>query len=70
MLIIKKDISVLGKKPTQGLDNTTLTAELKCPISFTQSGKRFMLCLHYNRSNNFLFVNTTKIFVSKILRNK
>ena len=38
-----KDILVLGKGPTQGLDNTTLTAEAKYPINFTESEKRFVL---------------------------
>ena len=38
-----KDILILGKGPTQRLDDTTLTAEAKYPISFTQLGKRFVL---------------------------
>ena len=37
-----KDILILGEGPTQGLDDTTLTAEAKYPINFTQSGKRFL----------------------------
>ena len=56
-----KDILILGAGPTQGLDDTTLTAEAKYPINFTQLGKRFVLSLHYNGSNNFLFVSATKI---------
>ena len=57
-----KDLSILGKEPTQKLDNATLTlAEVKCPINFTESGKRFVLHLDYNGSNNFLFTNATKI---------
>ena len=43
------------------LDDTTLTAEAKYPISFTQSRKRFVLSLHYNGSNSFLFVNATTV---------
>ena len=38
-----KDIVILGEGPTQGLDNTTLTAEVIYPINFTQSGKRFVI---------------------------
>ena len=38
-----KDILILSKGPTQRLDDTTLTAEAKYPISFTQLGKRFVL---------------------------
>ena len=56
-----KDILILGEGPTQGLEDTTLTAETKYPINFTQPRKRFVLSLHYNGSNSFLFVNTTKI---------
>ena len=55
-----KNILILGEEPTQVLDDTTLTAELKCPINFTQPRKRFVLNLHYNVSNSFLFVNATK----------
>ena len=55
-----KNILILGEGPTQVLDDTTLTAELKCPINFTHTRKRFVLNLHYNGSNSFLFVNATK----------
>ena len=34
-----KDILILGEGPTQGLDDTTLTAEAKYPIKFTQLQK-------------------------------
>ena len=35
-----KDILILSEGPTQGLDDTALTAEAKYPINFTQSEKR------------------------------
>ena len=57
----RKDIIILGEIPPLGLDLTTLTAETKCLINFTQSGKRFVLILHYNGSNSFLFVNAKKV---------
>ena len=40
-----KDILILGEGPTQGLDDTTRTAEAKYPINFTQPqpNKRFVL---------------------------
>ena len=60
-----KYILILVEGPTQGLDGTTFTAKAKYPISFTQSGKRFVLSLHYNGSNSFLFVNATKVYQSK-----
>ena len=61
-----KGIPILGEGPTQGLDDTTLTAKAKYPISFTQSNKRFVLSLHYNTSRSFLFVDATKIYQFKL----
>ena len=49
-----KDISILGKGETKGLDNTTLIAEAEYSINFSRSQ-----ILYYNGS--FLFVNATKI---------
>ena len=56
----KKDILVLGKGPTQGLEHT-LTAEKMYSINFTVKKKKFCLSLHYNGANSYLFVNGTKI---------
>ena len=60
-----KNILIIGEGPTQGLDDTTLTAEAKYPINFTQSGKRFVSSLNCNGSKNFLFVNDTKVYQFK-----
>ena len=60
-----KDILIFGEAPTQRLDDTKSTAQAKYPINFTQSRKRFVLKLHYNGSNSFLFVNATKIYQFK-----
>ena len=60
-----KDIIILGERPTQGLDHTPLTTKAKYPINFTQLRKRFVLGLHYNGSNSFLFVNATKVYQFK-----
>ena len=49
----------------QGLDDTTLTAEARYAIDFAYLQKRFALCLHYNGSNSFLFINNTKIYQFK-----
>ena len=57
-----KDFLILGEGPTQGLDDTTLTTEAKFTINSTQPRKTFILSLHYNGSNSFLFVNATKIY--------
>ena len=58
----RKDILILGKVPTQGL-NHTLTAETRPVI-------KLCLGLHYNGNNSFLLVNATKIkqFKTKILK--
>ena len=60
-----KDVLILGEGQAQGLDDTTLIAEAKYHVDFTQPRKRFVLCLHYNGSNSFLFVNATKIYQFK-----
>ena len=57
-----KDILILREGPTQGFDNIILTAQAKYQINFVQSGKRFVLSLHYNGNNSFLFVNATKVY--------
>ena len=59
------DILILGEGPTQGLDDTTLTAEAKHPINFTQSGKRFVLSLHYNEATVSYLLMLQKYISSK-----
>ena len=56
----KKEILILGKDPTQGLEQT-LTAGKMYSINFTVTKKKFCLSLHYNGANSYLFVNGTKI---------
>ena len=56
----KKDILVLGKGPTQALENT-LTVEKMCSINFTVTNKKFCLSLHDNGANSYLFVNGGEI---------
>ena len=56
----KKDILVLGKGPTQGLEHT-LAAEKMYSINFTVIKKKFCLSLHYNGANSYLFVNGKEI---------
>ena len=56
----KKDILILGKGPTQGLEHT-LSAEKMYSINFTEHKKKFCLSLHYNGENSYLFVNGKEI---------
>ena len=60
-----KEILILGEGSTQGLHGTTLIAEAIYPFNFTQPNKKFVLSLHYNGSNSFLFVNATKMYQFK-----
>ena len=59
-MIIKKDILVLRKGPTEALEHT-LTAEKMYPINFTVTKNKFCLSLHYNGANSYLFVNGKEI---------
>ena len=56
----KKDILILVRGPTQGLEST-LAAEKMYSINFTEKNKTFCLSLHYNGANSYLFVNGTEI---------
>ena len=63
-MIIKKDILILGKGPTHGLEST-LTTEKMYSVNFTVVKKQFCLSLHYNGANSYLFLNTTGIYKFK-----
>ena len=63
--IKKEDILILAKSPTDGLDNTTLTAEKKYYIDFTEQQNKFWLGLHYNRSNSHIFANRVELYKLK-----
>ena len=60
----KKDILILGKGPTQGLEHM-LSAEKFYSINFTKKNTQFCLSLHYNGANSCLFVNGTGIIKFK-----
>ena len=62
--MIKKDILVLGKGPTQGLEHT-ITAQKLYSINFTVTKKKFCLSLHYIGANTYLFVNGTEVYKFK-----
>ena len=64
MITGKKDILILGRGPTQGLEHI-LSAEKLYSINFTKEKTKFHLSLHYNRANSYLFVNGTEIIKSK-----
>ena len=51
------NIYVLGKNFVQGINGTTLYAEKVSKTNFTVSDKKFVLSLHYNSDNSYLFIN-------------
>ena len=60
----KKDIFILGKGPTQGLEHA-LSAEKMYSVNFTKKNTKFFLSLHYNGANSYLFVNGKEIIKFK-----
>ena len=56
----KRDILILGKGATQGLEHT-LAAEKMYSIKYTKHFTKFSLSLHYNWANSYLFANGTEI---------
>ena len=56
----KKDILVLGRDPTQGLEST-LTAKKMYSINFTVTKNKYCLSLLYYGANSYLFVNGAEI---------
>ena len=50
-------IYLMGKGLTQGINDTTIYAEKNFYRNFTDFGKKFVLSLHYNGDNSYLFVN-------------
>ena len=51
------NIYVMGDLFVQGINDTTLYAEKVYSQNFTAVNKKFVLSLHYNSDNSYLFVN-------------
>ena len=60
MITKKKDLLILGKGTTQGLEST-LSAEKMHSINFTKKNTKCCLSLHYDVANSYLFVNGKEI---------
>ena len=66
ILIIKENtFLILGKGPTQGLGEYSLSDEKMYLINFTKVNTQFCLSLHYNGDDSYLFVNGTEIIKFK-----
>ena len=51
------NIYVMGKELIQGINGTTIYAKKDFYRNFTDPGKKFVLSLHYNDNNSYLFDN-------------
>ena len=51
------NIPVTDKDFVQGINDTTLYADKIYSQNFTQPNKKFVLSLHYNGDDSYLFVN-------------
>ena len=56
-----KDFLVLGRGLIQLIENTTIYAEKSYSPNFSTENKIYVLSLHYNGDNSFLFVNSQKV---------
>ena len=50
-------VYLMGDGLTQGINDTTIYVEKNYYGNFTDPGKKFVLSLHYNGDNSYLFVN-------------
>ena len=57
----QEDILILGKGPSDRLDDTILMAEKEYSINFTKQQRMFCFCLQYNGSNSCIFANGAEI---------
>ena len=59
----------MGKTFTQGLEyGATIHAEHNCvKVNGSQVNKKFILSVHYNGDNSYLFINGVKLFQFKAL---
>ena len=53
----ENNIFIMGDAFVQGINDTTLYAEKMYSRNFTQPSTKFVLSLHYNADNSYLFVN-------------
>ena len=53
----KNNIYVMGKEFVQGINDTTIYAEKLFHNNLTDLGVKFVLSLHYNGDNSYLFAN-------------
>ena len=52
------NIYVMGDGLMQGINDTRIYVEKNYYINFTDPGKKYVLSLHYNGDNSYLFINS------------
>ena len=58
-------ILIVGKRATDGFDDTRSTAEKEYPRNFTEQQNKFCFSLHYNGMNSYIFVNVIETYKFK-----
>ena len=58
----------MGDLFVQGINDTTLYAEKIYSQNFTAANKKFVLSLHYNGDDSYLFVNGKRELMIKLLK--
>ena len=61
---------VSGKGSIQISDTTTIPAEDELKTNCTITNKKFILSLHYNNDNSYLFINNIKQYEFKTKSNE
>ena len=65
----KNHFLVLGEGPTQGINDSSGSAENKFSFIFSEANTKFCLSLHYNGDESYLYVNKTEIYEFKVKDN-
>ena len=66
---IANNIFVMGDGFVQGINDTTLYAEKIYSQNFTQPNKKFVLSLHYDDNDSYLFINGKQELKFKVKSN-
>ena len=65
----KATFTTLGEGPIRDINNKNVNSEAMFKLNFTKSDKKFVLSIHYNGTNSYLYVNGKQIYKFSALRN-
>ena len=57
----------MGENFVQGINNTTIYAEKIYKTNFTKHSKKFVLSLHYDGNNSYLFMKSSVNYLDRNL---